>query len=423
MCNRELNMKMKISLFLSMMMVCITLGYTQDIRLKNPSFEDRPHMGAFDNNSSIKGWYDCGAINFPTATPPDIHAGATRDASFWDNNVAIAHGKTYLGLVVRDNESWESVSQRLALPLSSEKCYTFSILIARSDTYNSATMSTRFQAGARKASFTTPAVLRVWGGNGFCADNQLLAESAPIDHSEWKEYEFKIEPNNDYNVITLEAFYKTPLLFPYNGHILLDNASDFNITPCSEDFVMRVKEVRDPKLIVTRKMPAHKARAAEKRIFERERRENIVDTIVYKRPSKDNVLSLDRKKMSKGSKINIDHLYFAADTSSINNESFDVLNEVYDFLSENEDIYIEIGGHTNSSPRYHSYCDKLSEARAKAVADYLISKGIEKDRLSFKGYGKRKPIASNGTVEGRKKNQRVEIKILKILPSSTITGQ
>jgi outer membrane protein OmpA-like peptidoglycan-associated protein len=48
------------------------------------------------------------------------------------------------------------------------------------------------------------------------------------------------------------------------------------------------------------------------------------------------------------------------------------------------------------------------------VADYLISRGIDKDRITYKGYGKRKPIASNFTAEGMKKNQRVEIKILKI---------
>ena len=392
-----------------------TAGYAQDIRLSNPSFEDRPHYGSVDNNSSIKGWYDCGAVNFPTATPPDIHEGATRDTSYWDNNVATAHGKTYLGLVVRDNDSWESVSQRLAFPLSSDKCYSFSIYLARSDTYNSATMATRGALISKTASFTTPAVLRIWGSNGYCGENQLLAESAPIDHSEWKEYEFKIEANKDYNFITFEAFYKTPVLFPYNGHILLDNSSDFNIIPCSEDFVMNVKEVRDPRKKVTRKMPAHKAKAVEKKIFEREKRENVVDTVVYVRPKpkKEKVLGLDRTKMSRGDKIKLDHLYFEADTSAINNESFEVLNEVYDFLSSNEDIYIEIGGHTNSQPP-DSFCDALSEDRAKAVAEYLISRGIEKDRLNFKGYGKRKPIASNKTPAGRKKNQRVEIKILKI---------
>lgn len=391
----------------------IYYGISQDIQLQNPSFEDRPHFGSFENNSSIKGWYDCGAVNFPTATPPDIHAGATRDTAYWDNNVATAHGNTYLGLVVRDSESWESVSQRLALPLSSEKCYTFSIFIARADTYNSATVTSRLRGGQSTASFTTPAVLRIWGGNGYCADNQLLAESAPIDHSDWKEYEFKIEPNSDYSVITLEAFYTTPTLFPYNGHILLDNSSKFKITPCDEEFVMRIKEVRDPKAVVTRKMPAHKAKAAEKKLIERQRRVTTTDTIVYKKPQKEKLLTLDRKKMSQGSKIKIDHLYFDTDSSAIKYESYQALDEVYEFLSDNDDIFIEVGGHTNNIPP-HSYCDTLSTRRAKAVAKYLISKGIEDQRINYKGYGKRKPITKDRSPKGRAKNQRVEIKILKI---------
>jgi len=56
----------------------------------------------------------------------------------------------------------------------------------------------------------------------------------------------------------------------------------------------------------------------------------------------------------------------------------------------------------------------LSTDRAKIVAEYLVDKGIPAERLTYKGYGKRKSIASNLTKEGRKKNQRVEIKILTI---------
>jgi len=385
----------------------LVITQAQDIYLKNPSFEDRAHYGASNNNSSIKGWYDCGQINFPSATPPDIHGGATRDTAYWDNEVATAHGKTYLGMVVRDSESWESVSQRLSTPLRVGRCYTFSIYLSRSSTYNSRTIG-----NIGEASFTTPAVLRIWGGNGYCGDSQLLSESLPVDHSEWKEYVFQFEPNADYSVITLEAFYKTPLLFPYNGHILLDNSSDIEIVPCEENFLVYTKEVRDRREKILKKMPAHKAKAKKQKIFKREVVENQVDTVIYKRPKKDNVLALDRKKMRRGQKIRIDHLYFAADTTTINEESYGVLDEVYEFLNTNDDIKIELGGHTNGVPRDHDYCDDLSEARAKAVADYLISRGIELERISYKGYGKRKPIASNGSEKGRKKNQRVEIKII-----------
>jgi OOP family OmpA-OmpF porin len=52
---------------------------------------------------------------------------------------------------------------------------------------------------------------------------------------------------------------------------------------------------------------------------------------------------------------------------------------------------------------------KLSQARADAVRDYLVSKGVSADRLSTKGYGPDRPIASNDTAEGRAKNRRTEL--------------
>jgi outer membrane protein OmpA-like peptidoglycan-associated protein len=103
-------------------------------------------------------------------------------------------------------------------------------------------------------------------------------------------------------------------------------------------------------------------------------------------------------------------LYFDADSSTIQSASNAVLEEIYDFLSSNQNVIIEIGGHTNSLPE-DEYCDRLSTARAKNVAEYLYNKGIPESQISYKGYGKRQPIASNATVDGRKKNQRVEIKI------------
>ena len=123
--------------------------------------------------------------------------------------------------------------------------------------------------------------------------------------------------------------------------------------------------------------------------------------------------SSSRGKMKEKITIEIQNLYFKADVAAINEDSYRVLDEVYDFLKTNTDITVEIGGHTNGTPS-HEYCDRLSTDRAKVVTEYLVDKGIPADRLSYKGYGKRKAIASNLTKEGRKKNQRVEIKILSI---------
>lgn len=114
-----------------------------------------------------------------------------------------------------------------------------------------------------------------------------------------------------------------------------------------------------------------------------------------------------------GEKLRIENLYFAADSSAVQENSIDALEDVFIFLTDNDGLIIEIGGHTNNIPK-DEYCDRLSEARAKSVSEYLIRRGIPQERISYKGYGKRDPIATNNTVSGRKRNQRVEMKILAI---------
>jgi outer membrane protein OmpA-like peptidoglycan-associated protein len=125
------------------------------------------------------------------------------------------------------------------------------------------------------------------------------------------------------------------------------------------------------------------------------------------------IKELDRKTIREGQVIRIEKLYFKADSSSIEPESVHVLEEIFQFLNENKNVIVEIGGHTNGQPP-HEFCDRLSQERAQAVADYLMTEGIKEERLKVKGYGKRQPIASNKTLEGRQRNQRVEIKILSL---------
>ncbi|MCZ8284070.1 MAG: OmpA family protein, partial [Bacteroidia bacterium] len=68
-------------------------------------------------------------------------------------------------------------------------------------------------------------------------------------------------------------------------------------------------------------------------------------------------------------------------------------------------------GHTDNLG-YETDNQKLSEKRAKVIVDYLISKKISSDRLFYKGYGSKNPIATNETEEGRKQNRRVEFFIV-----------
>jgi len=122
---------------------------------------------------------------------------------------------------------------------------------------------------------------------------------------------------------------------------------------------------------------------------------------------------LTAARLATGEPIRVDKIQFAADSTNINPEAIPSLDELYDFLYDNPTIVIEVSGHTNGLPA-DDYCDRISAERAKSVADYLVNKGIEARRVMSKGYGKRKPVATNQTPEGRKKNQRVEIKLIKI---------
>ena len=87
------------------------------------------------------------------------------------------------------------------------------------------------------------------------------------------------------------------------------------------------------------------------------------------------------------------------------------LRNLINILNAYPRMRIEVGGHTDGKGTVE-YNKKLSENRARAVVEYLISKGLEPRRLQYKGYGKSKPIAPNDTEEGRSQNRRVEITIL-----------
>ena len=123
--------------------------------------------------------------------------------------------------------------------------------------------------------------------------------------------------------------------------------------------------------------------------------------------------TLDISTLKLGETIRVDKLYFEADSATIQPASYAVLEEIYEFLKNNNKVVIEVGGHTNSLPD-DEYCDRLSTSRAKNVALYLYERGIPQTQLSYKGYGKREPIASNASVDGRRRNQRVEIKIVSL---------
>ncbi|BDS15114.1 OmpA family protein [Aureispira anguillae] len=121
--------------------------------------------------------------------------------------------------------------------------------------------------------------------------------------------------------------------------------------------------------------------------------------------------NFNAKEIQKGQIFRLNNTFFSADSSYITKQAEKELISLKNFLLKNPLIKIEIGGHTNGLPE-HDYCDRLSTNRAKNVSLYLQSAGIPTQQVTYKGYGKRHPIATNETLQGRQLNQRVEIKII-----------
>jgi outer membrane protein OmpA-like peptidoglycan-associated protein len=102
------------------------------------------------------------------------------------------------------------------------------------------------------------------------------------------------------------------------------------------------------------------------------------------------------------------YLNFETGKSAIKPESQKTIGQIADMLQSNPSLKISIEGHTDNIGTAQSN-QTLSETRAKAVMNSLISKGIDKVRLSSKGLGQTKPLTNNDTEESRAKNRRVEI--------------
>ena len=107
------------------------------------------------------------------------------------------------------------------------------------------------------------------------------------------------------------------------------------------------------------------------------------------------------------------NITFATDSSDLSPAFFDVLNSVGKVLNEFNQTVVEVAGHTDSTGS-DAYNQGLSERRASSVANYLRGRGIMNDRLITVGMGESRPIADNGTSEGRQANRRVEITMVPV---------
>jgi hypothetical protein len=178
------------------------------ISLQNPSFEGEPRYSRLPPK-----WRVCSPFN---QTPPDTQPGA------FEVTKKAYDGETYVGMIVREDGTWESFGQSLGSPNLKGHCYQFSIDLGRSKQYLSLTRKSR----KRKTNYIDPVKFRIWGGTDICEKIELLAETTAITHYDWRRYEFNLKPHTDCTFLMFEVFSPHKILGGANGHILLDAASN-----------------------------------------------------------------------------------------------------------------------------------------------------------------------------------------------------
>ena len=467
----------RFSLIAFILICCHFSGHSQApsdiIKLSNPGFNGTPKA----SSDYIGGWKDCGRTRFPGETPVDLQPG------FFDVTLPPYEGQTYLGMVSRDNDTWESVTQQLIKPLKEGECYTFSIHLATSPKYKSgargegvaAEEAELFGYPIEYVQFVEPIVLKIWGSKEQCAPLELLAVTDKIKNHKWEKFDFRFEPKTELNFIMLEAYTdKVPTPFASNGHVLVDGLSDIVAIPCNMEppvvkfvkprksdstesdsytikatlanifskddieFKLNNKRFTDFKFdmvtgVLTAKLPLRKGAnkvdlkgengegASQAAVVIRQKEEvevvavvppPIKDTPSTPTRATDNTLEgVKREDLKKDLKLILKNITFDMNSSDIKKENERSLLNIGKFLTMNRDVVIEIGGHTNNRCA-DAYCNSLSENRAKAVLDFLVQNGVAEGQLKAKGYGSKEPIASNNSTAGRRRNQRVEIKIL-----------
>lgn len=123
------------------------------------------------------------------------------------------------------------------------------------------------------------------------------------------------------------------------------------------------------------------------------------------------VKDIDLAKIEIGAQIRLNNIFYDYDKATLRPESKAELDRLYKLMDENPKIKVEIGSHTDSDGS-DAYNERLSQARAQSVVDYLIDLGIPVNRMVATGYGEKQPEVPNTTPENKQLNRRSTLKIL-----------
>lgn len=127
-------------------------------------------------------------------------------------------------------------------------------------------------------------------------------------------------------------------------------------------------------------------------------------------PDSTYTIDINLQPITKDASIVLKNIFYESGSKELNSSSEVELDKLVDLMKENPTLRIQINGHTDAVGKAADNLS-LSNGRAQAVVDYLVKKGVQPARLSFKGFGSTLPIADNNTEEGRAKNRRTEVKV------------
>lgn len=220
---QQLNRFLGLFYFIFACAIPLSIGQQKDtvfeiVDLRNTSFEQTNSKG------EPMGWGFC---NFENESPPDLQPGQ------YGCKLNAQQGRQYVGMVARDNGTFEAIYQDLAKPLKAGVCYKMSVYLAKSSMYESYSRLT-----GSAASYIRPLKLIVWGtnlqlkNNGNALPEDWLAETLPVHNDQWRKYTFYIQPPKDIQTLIFSVSHVVDK--PYNGNLLMDNISSIVPVNCTD---------------------------------------------------------------------------------------------------------------------------------------------------------------------------------------------
>ena len=176
--------------------------------------------GSFERHNGRAGWMPEAWINAGpvTESPPDVH---TNDSEIFGVLHQAAEGSAYLGMVARDNFTFESIAQRIPGGLRADRSYELRLWVSRSEELRSQSRLTR-----APITYDAPIPFDVYVSNKANGEKfELVARSQPITHTDWQQYTIRFTPTRDWKYLRIGAGMNNMAARPGCGNVLIDDLS------------------------------------------------------------------------------------------------------------------------------------------------------------------------------------------------------